>query len=44
MVSDKGKKISNKKQGHLASLEPSSPTTAIHEYPNTPEKQDSGLK
>jgi hypothetical protein len=41
MVRGKCKKISNRNQDYLASSEPSSPTTASPEYPNTPEKQDS---
>jgi hypothetical protein len=40
----KGKNISNRNQGYLASSEPSSPTTARSGYLNTPEKQDSDLK
>ena len=40
MARVKGKNISNKNQGYLASSEPSSPTTAIPGYPNTLEKQD----
>ena len=44
MVRGKGKNISNRNQGYLASSEPSSPTTASPGYPNTPEKQDSDLK
>ena len=44
MARGKGKNISNKNQGYLASSEPSSPTTASPGYPNTPEKQDSDLK
>jgi hypothetical protein len=44
MVRGKCKKISNRNQDYLASSEPSSPTTASPEYPNTPEKQDLDLK
>ena len=44
MVKGKGKNISNRIQGYLASSEPSSPTTASPGYLNTPEKQDSDLK
>ena len=33
-----------RKQDHSASSEPSTPTTASHGCPNTPEKQDSNLK
>ena len=40
MVRGKGKNISNRNQGYLASSEPSSPTTASPGYPNTLEKQD----
>ena len=39
-----GKNISNKNQGYLTSSKSSSPITASPGYPNTPEKQDSGLK
>jgi uncharacterized protein YukE len=42
MARGKGKKISNKNQGYLASSEPCSPTTSPG-YSNTP-KQDSDLK
>ena len=44
MAGSKHKNISNRNQRYLASLEPSSPTTASPGYPNTPEKQDSDLK
>ena len=44
MVRGKGKNISHRNQGYLASSEPSSPTTASPGYPNTPEKQDSDSK
>jgi hypothetical protein len=44
MVRDKGKNISNRKQGYLASSEPNSPTTVSPGYSNSPEKQDSDLK
>jgi hypothetical protein len=40
MVRGKGKNISNKKQGYLASSESSSPTTVSPGYPNTTEKKD----
>ena len=40
----KGKNISNRNQGYLASSEPSSPTTVSPGYLNTTEKQDSDLK
>ena len=42
MARGKGKNISNRNQGYLAS-ETSSPTTASPGYHNTPEKQDSDL-
>jgi uncharacterized protein YukE len=44
MPRGKGKSISNRNRGYLASSEPSSPTTGSPGYPNTPEKQDSDLK
>jgi hypothetical protein len=44
MVRGKGKNISNRNQGYLASSELSSPTTASPGYPNTQENQDSDLK
>jgi hypothetical protein len=44
MAGGKGKNISNRNQGYLASSEPNSPTTASPGYPNTPEKQDSDLE
>jgi hypothetical protein len=44
MARGKGKNISNRNQGYLASSELSSPTTASPEHPNTPKKQDSDLK
>jgi hypothetical protein len=40
MAKGKGKNISNRNQGYLASSEPSSSTTTSPGYPNTPEKQD----
>jgi chromosome segregation ATPase len=43
MVRGKGKNISNRNQGYLASSEPSS-TTASPGYPKTPKKQNSDLK
>jgi hypothetical protein len=43
-VKGKHKNLTNRNQGYLASSEPSSPTTASPEYPNTPKKQDSDLK
>jgi hypothetical protein len=44
MVRGKGKSISNKNQGYLASSGPISPTTVSTGYHNTPEKQDSDIK
>jgi hypothetical protein len=44
MVRGKGKNISNRNQGFLASSEASSPTTVSPRYPNTPEKQESDSK
>jgi hypothetical protein len=44
IVRHKGKNISNRNQGYLASSEPSSTTTASPGKPKTPEKQDSDLK
>lgn len=44
MARGKYKNISNRDQGCMASSEPSSPTIASSEYPNTPEKQDLDLK
>ena len=44
MLRGKGKKISNRNQGSLASSKPSSPNTVSPGYPNTPEKQDPELK
>jgi hypothetical protein len=44
MARDKGKNISNRKQGYLTSSEPSSSTTASPGYLNTLEKKDSDLK
>jgi hypothetical protein len=44
MVRGKGKNISNRNQGYLASSESCSFTTVSPGYPNTPEEQDSGLK
>jgi hypothetical protein len=44
MVKGKSKNLTNRKQDHLVSSEPSMSTTASHEYPNTPEKQDLDLK
>jgi predicted transcriptional regulator len=44
MMRGKGKNISNRNQGYLASPQPSFPTTESPGYPKTPEKQDSDLK
>jgi hypothetical protein len=44
MAIGKGKNISNRNQGYLASSETTSPTTVSPGYPNTTEKQDSDLK
>jgi hypothetical protein len=44
MVRGKGKNISKREQGYLASSEPNYPTTASPGYPKTPEKQDFDLK
>ena len=44
MVKGKHKKLTNRNQGYMASSEPSYPTTASLEYPNTLEKQDLDLK
>jgi hypothetical protein len=44
MSKGKCKNITNRNKDHSAASEPSTPTTASPEYPNTPKKQDSGLK
>jgi hypothetical protein len=45
MSGDKGKNISNRNQGYMASLEPSTPIIVSPGYPNTPEKKkDTDLK
>jgi hypothetical protein len=44
MEKGKGKNISNKNQGFLASSEPSSPNTVTPGYLNTTEKQNFNLK
>jgi hypothetical protein len=44
MVKGKLKNLTNKKQEHWASSEPSTPTTTSPEYPNTHEKQDMDVK
>jgi hypothetical protein len=45
MRKGKCKNLTNRNQGHSASLQPSTPTIASPGYPkNTPEKQDSDFK
>jgi hypothetical protein len=44
MMKVKVKILTNRKQDHSASSEPSTPTRASPVYTNTPEKQDSDLK
>jgi hypothetical protein len=44
MAKGKLKNLTNRNQDHLASSEPSEPTTASPGYPNTPEEQDSDSK
>jgi hypothetical protein len=44
MAKGKRKNLTNRKQEHWASSEPSTPTTTSPGYPNTPEKQDADLK
>ena len=44
MVKGKRKHLTNRNQDHSPSSEPSTPTSASPGYPNTPDKQDSGLK
>jgi hypothetical protein len=44
MVKDKHKNITNRNQDHWLWSDPSTPTTARPEYPNTTKKQDSDLK
>jgi hypothetical protein len=44
MVKGKYKNLTNRNQDHSASSEPSRPTITNPGYPNTPEKQDLGLK
>jgi gas vesicle protein len=44
MVKGKHKNLTNRNQDHLASSEPSTPTTASPGYHNIPEKRDSDLK
>jgi hypothetical protein len=44
MAKGKGKNLTNRKQDYFAWSELSIPTTASPGYPNTPEKEDLGLK
>jgi chromosome segregation ATPase len=44
MAKGKHKNLTNRKQDHSASSEPSTPTKESPGYPNTPEKQDLDLK
>jgi predicted RNase H-like nuclease (RuvC/YqgF family) len=44
MAKGKYKDLTNRNQDHSPLSEPSTPTSAIPGYPNTPEKQDSDLK
>jgi hypothetical protein len=44
MAKGKLKDFTNRNQDHLASSEPSSPTTVSPGHANTPEKQDEDLK
>jgi hypothetical protein len=44
MVKGKCRNITNRNQDHSTSSVPSTPTTAISEHTNTPEKQDLDLK
>jgi hypothetical protein len=44
VVKGKYKNLTNRNQGYLASLEPSSPTTASPGYPNTLKKHNLDLK
>jgi hypothetical protein len=44
MAKGKYKNLTNRNQDHLASSEPSTPTTVSPGEPNTPENQDSDLK
>jgi hypothetical protein len=44
IAKEKCKNLTNRNQEHWASSEHSMPTTASPGYPNTPEKQDLGLK
>jgi len=44
MARDNHRTLSNRNQDYLVSSQPSFPTKANTEYPNTPEKQDLDLK
>jgi hypothetical protein len=44
MAKGKCKNLTNRNQDRSPSSEPSNPTSASPEYPNTPEKQDSNVK
>lgn len=44
MGKGKQKNLTNRKQDHSASSEPSTPTTESPGYPDTPKKQDLNLK
>jgi hypothetical protein len=44
MVKGKHKNLTNSNKDRTPSSEPSTPTSTIPGYPNTPEKQDSNLK
>jgi hypothetical protein len=44
MAKGKYKDLTNRNKDYLAASEPSTPTSVTPGYPNTPEKQDSGLK
>jgi hypothetical protein len=44
MAKGEHKNHTNRNQDHSPSSEPSTPTSAIPGYPNTPKKQDSDLK
>ena len=44
MAKGRHKNLTNRKQDHSPSSEPSTPTSASPGYPNTPEKLDTDLK
>jgi hypothetical protein len=44
MAKDRHKNLTNRNEDHSPSSEPSTPTSAIPGYPNTPEKIDLDLK